>query len=327
MNLTIANVSTRIQPAAFQAAVAAIGRQVNEHFQPEWGIGATLRGVAAPLIVNKKDVSIQGAHDAILYLGDSSQDPTVGVEGALGYHSRNFAGIPYGFVYLDICAEYGEIWTTTLSHETLELLADPTAVITVTGPAPEGAPGNVYYDLEVCDPTQGDSYEIDNVAVSNFVGKSYFDLPGGGGKTNYLGLELSAFGVRPKGYFQYEQSNQVHQVQGELVTARRLAAKDRMKEGRRNTRREISVTSTGATNMTTTTQNLQQVLAANPDLRRKASRAATLAAYSVLTDAGIEITDDDVAQARAASKAPVQADAVRDVIDGVNTVLTVASFF
>src|ERR1700690_4093609 len=143
MDLTIANVSTKIQAADFQAAIAAISRQVTEHFQPEWGTTANLTGSAVTL---KHKVPIQGHHDAIIYLGDSSQDPTTGVSGALGYHSDNYAKIPYGFVYLDICAEYGENWTTTLSHEVLELLGDPDVAMTVTGPAPKGAPGSVYYD-------------------------------------------------------------------------------------------------------------------------------------------------------------------------------------
>ncbi|HTA19008.1 MAG TPA: hypothetical protein VK989_06930, partial [Polyangia bacterium] len=146
MRLTIANISKSISAVDFRAAVAAIRRQVNDDFGPEWSVTATLRGTTVS-IANKAPIA--GQHDAILYLGDSSQDPTTGVTGALGYHSANHANIPYGFVYLDICAQYGESWTTTLSHETLELLADPTAMLTVSGPAPKGHKGSAYYDLEV----------------------------------------------------------------------------------------------------------------------------------------------------------------------------------
>jgi hypothetical protein len=32
-----------------------------------------------------------------------------------------------------------------------------------------------FYPVEVCDPVQNDSYEIDGVAVSNFVTKRYYD--------------------------------------------------------------------------------------------------------------------------------------------------------
>ena len=125
-----------------------------------------------------------------------------------------------------------------MSHEVLELLADPDATMTVTGPAPRGR-GHVHYDLEVCDPTQGDSYQIDNVSVSNFVGRSYFGLKNGNGKSNYLGLPLNPFGVRPKGYFQYEDgTGRTHQIMGEEVTPGQRAAKQRMGKLRRNRRRE-----------------------------------------------------------------------------------------
>ena len=235
MKITIANISTKVDAADFQKAVAAIGQQATHDFTPEWGISAVLRATALSI---KNKVKIQGHHDAIIYLGDSSQDPTTGVEGALGYHSETYGKVPYGFVYLDICAEYGENWTTTLSHEVLETLGDPDAAMTVTGPAPHGK-GTAYYDLEVADPTQGDSYVVDGVDVSNFVGRAYFGLTGGSGKTNFLDLTLAAFGVRPGGYFQYEQNGKVHQVQGESVTERQRAAKERMKAYRRNGRREI----------------------------------------------------------------------------------------
>jgi hypothetical protein len=175
MQLTIANVSTQVTHKEFRAAVAAIGKQVTLHFKPEWGVGATLKAIALPL--GAKKAPIQRGADAVIYLGDSSSDSNTGVKGAYGYHDTNNKRIPYGFVYLDICAESKEIWTSVLSHEVMELLADPDAVLTVSGPRPKHASGpkpkhitgTVYYDLEVCDPTQGDQYKIDKIVVSNFV--------------------------------------------------------------------------------------------------------------------------------------------------------------
>jgi hypothetical protein len=235
MRLTIANISTKeVSAVDFRAAVAAIRRQVADDFGPEWSVTATLRGTTLSL---PSKAPIAGQHDAILYLGDSSQDPTTGVTGALGYHSTHHGNLPYGFVYLDICAEYGESWTTTLSHEVLELLADPTAMLTVSGPAPKGHKGSVYYDLEVCDPTQGDAYKIEGVAVSNFVGRHYFNLSGGSGQTNFLELPLAPLGVRPRGYFQYEDKTGAHQILGAEVTEKQKAARALMKLARRNARR------------------------------------------------------------------------------------------
>ncbi len=196
---------------------------------------ATLKAIA--LSLGDKKAPIQKDADAVIYLGDSSQDPTTGVKGALGYHSANNMKLPYGFVYLDICAKSKEVWTCTLSHEVLELLGDPDAAMTVTGPVPKGTPGTVHYDLEVCDPTQGDQYSIDNVVVSNFVGKQHFELSGGSGRTNFLSLPLRAFGVRPGGYFQYEKGRRAHQIFGSRVTKDQKAARKEMKNIRRNARR------------------------------------------------------------------------------------------
>lgn len=237
MRVTIVNVSHSIHSSEFHAAVVAIGRQVKEDFEPAWNISAILRGVTHSLAGK---APIEGLNDALIYLGDSSQDPTTGVEGALGYHSTNHKDIPYGFVYLDICAEYGEEWTTTLSHEVLELLGDPSATLTVSGPDPRRKTRRVQFDLEVCDPTQGDSYVIDDIRVSNFVTPTYFAKAGGPPATNFLKLKLSPFGVRPGGYFQYEDSRGAHQVNGkqaEAMLARRTAARKLMGLGRRNTRR------------------------------------------------------------------------------------------
>jgi hypothetical protein len=233
MRLTIANISQSISAVDFRGTVRAIRRQVNEDFGPEWSVTATLRGTAVNIA---SQAPVEGKHDAIIYVGDSSQDPTTGVTGALGYHTENHKNVPYGFVYLDICEEYGDTWSSCLSHEVLELLADPTAAMTVTGPSPKGK-GSVYYDLEVCDPTQGDSYKIDGVEVSNFVGRSYFRLAGGSGQTNFLELPLKSLGVRPGGYFQYEDGQNVYQVKGEKVTERQFAARVKMQLARRNARR------------------------------------------------------------------------------------------
>jgi len=237
MRVTIANISKTIQQPEFQAALQAISKQCNEDFQPEWNISCVIRGTTAN-IAGK--VPIQGVHDAIIYVGDESQDPTTGVKNALGYHSDNHKGIPYGFVYLDVVKKYHEVWTSTLSHEVLELLADPTAVMTVTGPDPRNAKHVVHFDLEVCDPTQGDSYQIDGIAVSNFVTPGYFGLTGGSPTTNFQKLDLKPFGVRPGGYFQFEDGNHVFHVNGERVKAEiaeREEARKRMALGRRNTRR------------------------------------------------------------------------------------------
>jgi len=238
LNLVVVNLSTTIDDAAFAAAVAAVSLQVSRDFQPEWGRGATLNARRLDLAGAQADVN--GALDAVIYVGESASDPTLGMAGAYGYHAQTYGKLPYAFIYLDVCAQYGEAWSCTLSHEVLELLADPTTVLTVSGPAPTGVGGEgqtVAYVLEVCDPTQGDHYEIDQVTVANFVTRSYFGMTGAAAATNFLNLALSPFGVRPGGYVQYEDSAGPHQVNGDAVDARRLAARAMLAEHRRNARR------------------------------------------------------------------------------------------
>jgi len=240
MIVTVARLTRQITRADMRAALAAINHQLRVHFRPEWGIEARVRGIDA-LPRPGRIAAVEGTHEAIIYVGGSSQDPTTGVGTARGYHSRNHRNVPYGFVYLDVCERNGSPWTRTLSHEVLELLADPTAVTTISGPAPGRRARTVYYDLEVCDPTQADGYRIGRVIVSNFVGRAYFRLWGGSGRTNHLGLPLAPFGVRPGGYVQYEDHRGTHQRNGAGITARHVAARRLLGAGRRNERRRLRI--------------------------------------------------------------------------------------
>src|SRR5580658_10678227 len=66
VNLTVANISTQVTDAALQAAIAAIGKQVSNEFQAEWGTTADLKGLTQPL--PQPQAPIQGDPDAIIYL-------------------------------------------------------------------------------------------------------------------------------------------------------------------------------------------------------------------------------------------------------------------
>lgn len=243
MRLTVVNATTCIDPSEFQKVVRAIARQVSADFQPEWGVSATLVGVSDTQ--GERLSSIQGSREAIIYVCESADDARLGSQQGRGFHAKTHEGVPFGFVYLDVCCHYGEHWSCTLSHEVLELIADPTVSLLVKGPVPKQdqvqskvpVKEYVYYDLEVCDPTQGDSYLIDGVQVSNFVCRHFFGLAGGSGKTNFLDLELEPFGVRPGGYLQYEVDGGVFQVSGSSVSSAMREAKKRMGATRRVARR------------------------------------------------------------------------------------------
>ena len=184
-----------------QVAIRAINRQIKEDFEPYWSLGAMLRleGKTGPKPKPQESADLRG--DAILYLWDQTNVPN-----ALGYHDRNNFGLPFGFVFTELSAQLGENWTVTLSHEALELIADPEVNLLVMGPHPSTANLDVFHWYEMCDAVQAETYKIDEIDVSNFVLPLYFT--GGeevGGRNDFLGRlhdgkTLRSFGVNPGGY-------------------------------------------------------------------------------------------------------------------------------
>lgn len=236
MKLTVLNLSSQISDQDLAEAVSAIDYQVQNHFSKEWGINAEIDYFGSQNLSILKTISQNT--ESIIYIGDSYDDPTVGVGEVLGYHTTNLNKISFGFVYLDICKLYGEAWTVVLSHEVLELLADPTAVLLVTGPDPKDSAKSVNYRLEVCDPTQNDNYVIQGIKVCNFVTHKYFGMQGGGyEETNYKKLPLAPFHVMPKGYIEYESQGSSGTIFGAKISKKIKLAKLKMQQGRRNARR------------------------------------------------------------------------------------------
>ena len=202
MRISIANISTKVSTSDFTAAVHAVARQVHQDFAPLWGMDADVRGVAMQR-TSKPNPELN-VSDAILYVGELDDDPNK-VQQAVGYHELNHKGIPYGFVFTDVAAKVGEAWSTTLSHEVLELLADPDVNLLVIGPNPKSPSSVALRAYEVCDPVQSDTYNIDGITVSNFVLPLYFARLANPTttRTNYLSQPLDRFGVRPGGYYSY----------------------------------------------------------------------------------------------------------------------------
>jgi hypothetical protein len=184
-----------------QSTIRAINRQILEDYAPNWSLGATLRleGKAGPTPKKQEAADMRG--DAVIYLWNKTD-----VANALGYHDANNRGIPYGFVFTELSAAVGESWTVTLSHEALELIGDSEANLLVMGPHPSEPNRTVFHWYEMCDAVQAETYEIEGVAVSNFVLPLYFT---GGeereGRNDFLGRAhngqaLRSFGVNPGGY-------------------------------------------------------------------------------------------------------------------------------
>ena len=223
-----------------QRAIRAVNRQIEKDFEPYWSLGAKLRlegrSEKRPTKLSLPD--LRG--DAIVYLWDKADSDF------LGYHERNARGIPFGFVFLDISAALKEEWTVTLSHEALELIADPEVNLMVKGPHPRKPNRTVFHWYEMSDAVQSETYEIDGEAVSNFVLPLYFTGSNErGGRNDFLGRPhkgrtLRSFGVKPGGYIGFFDpktgKNHYYSEPDDPVAAKRLKIKGRVKAGRRSAR-------------------------------------------------------------------------------------------
>ena len=159
--------------------IRAINRQIAEDFEPYWDLGGTLR------LAGSSKGPLQA--DGIIRLYEHGR----------AYHWGP-TGIPEAHVFTTQ-TEQARLaipwfpWTVALSHEALELIADPQLNTLVQGPHPERK-RMVFHYREVCDPVQADNYQVDGVTLSNFVLPHYFNSHGeSGGYNDFLGAGVQAF--------------------------------------------------------------------------------------------------------------------------------------
>jgi hypothetical protein len=240
--ITIVNRSKTLTDEDILNALRAINRQIKEDFEPYWSFGATLRleGVVGKKTDKATLPEMRG--DAIIYLSDKAD-----VDGVFGYHEANFRGIPYGFVFTELCKKLKESWTVTLSHEALELIGDAQGNLLVQGPHPKNAHQEVFHWFEMCDAVQLQTYVIDGVEVSNFVLPLYF-TPGEqqGGRNDFLGRltkgkGLNSFGVNPGGYIGFydpqTRKHETYSAPADKAAKERLRIKNEAKAGRGHQRK------------------------------------------------------------------------------------------
>jgi len=125
IHIDIINASTVLSDTVIAAAVPALQTQINRDFYPAWGVKANL------FFVPKGHKPAKG-HWWMAILDNSD------VAGALGYHDLTSEGLPIGKVFAGTDMQYGLSWTVTLSHELVEMLADPT--INLAAQQAPGAP-------------------------------------------------------------------------------------------------------------------------------------------------------------------------------------------
>lgn len=237
MIISVVSRSKTIKDEKILEVIRAINRQIKEDFEPYWSFGAQLRleGVVGSQVDKQQLSEMRG--DAILYISDKAD-----VADALGYHEANFRGIPYGFVFKELCDKLKENWTVTLSHEALELIGDAQGNLLVQGPHPSIPNKEVFHWFEMCDAVQSQTYMIDEVEVSNFVLPLYFTPEEQEGSRNDFlgkivkGKSLSSFGVSPGGYIGYydpqSRTHETYSAPEDKKAQERIRIKNANKVGR-----------------------------------------------------------------------------------------------
>jgi len=177
-----------VKDGEIASLIPAVQRQVTEHFEPVWGVGARL--------VFARGRVPRDAYQIVVYERPADADD----EGFFGYHFS-----PEGFPVASIFAaedmnEDGTI-SDTLSHEVLEMLVDPACNLYARRSSAVGRPERIYF-YEVCDAVQCVHYKIDGVAVCNFVYPEWFEgnWPPGKRRFDHRGLLESPFQILPGCY-------------------------------------------------------------------------------------------------------------------------------
>lgn len=201
MKLAVVNESAHpsVTRDALERICAALRRQITENFAPFWQ--------AAPVeLYLASSLRAVGADDSIVAILDDAD-----AADALGYHDVTPDGRAFAKVFVHpILMNGGTIMTganslsVTIGHEALETDADPYASWWADGP------DGYQYALEACDAVEGDSYEIDGVAVSNFVGPRFFRP--GAGPYDWMRLLTEPFAMTAGGYQILRKNGKTKQI-------------------------------------------------------------------------------------------------------------------
>jgi hypothetical protein len=185
IHVAVVSRSRHIDAGELSSVAAAVQVQVIRDFGPVWGVNATAN--AFPAV---EDVPVGWW---VVTIEDDIHTP-----GAGGFHLAR-DGQPYALV------QYSDTWSLAVSHETLEMLADPSGNRTQAGPSPEDDVTQSLYLVEVCDPCEAAeyAYSIDGILVSDFILPRYYDAVPRGIPYSFSGAVNRPRQVLRGGYVSY----------------------------------------------------------------------------------------------------------------------------
>ena len=195
IQIGLVDMTGKINADLMQSVAAAINVQVTRDLPQFWPIQATVR-----------------------YLPDATKVP-VGVwpvqlvaelpPGEGGFHT-NKHNQPFAKV---IASPDSDEWTIDASHETLEMLVDPSGnklqssqSIEIVGTNIQDGTGEFEYLVEACDPCEADkyAYPIQGVAVSDFITPRFYDpVVTPGTRYSFTGAITAPRQILPGGYISF----------------------------------------------------------------------------------------------------------------------------
>jgi len=219
--VAIVNHSDNVTQARLRLAVKALQKQVDQHFFPVWGWRAKL---------SIRSKVPRGLMSVVLRNRNRSGD------GDEGYHLDQ-TGIPSATVYTHGFGGKDQEVFATLSHEVLEMIADPGVnLYASTYGTFRGRRHSAFVGVEVCDAVQFCYYEIDGIQVSDFVVPEWFetDRAPGSMKFSFRGNVDGPLKLAKDGYMDVVIRGRLSQFGGPKHKPRhRLLARQRVLDGAR----------------------------------------------------------------------------------------------
>ena len=176
-NVAFISESKSVGGEELHAVAAAVQRQVREHLALAWDVTGTVMAFDC-----REDVP--ACFSPVIIVDD--------IEDARGFHNAP-NGSPYAIV------DVSPHWSVVASHETMEMLADPTGDALLRGLSPIETQGEIDFLLEICDPCEARryAYRINGIDVADFCTPAYY--LGGSGALDHRGHITRRAEVLPGG--------------------------------------------------------------------------------------------------------------------------------
>jgi len=192
----------------FDKLIPALQTFLDDCFVPGWG---------APARLVKANKEIHGAWTMVFLDNPDVKD-------AEGYHDIKKNGLPLAKVFVVPTVEQGDKVSVTACHELAEMLVDPAVNLWA-----EAADGTTLYAYEMCDAVEEVEFDIDGIAMSDFVYPAYFEgfRKPGSSQFDYSNKVTKPFQLLSGGYSLIRKGGKVSQIFGSVAKEKRFQKEDR----------------------------------------------------------------------------------------------------